>query len=85
MVNEMTLSRISDFVSQLGALLSKVSGIGFWLFMLGIALLAVLLFAVVIKLLIHLVKILPNLTIGQFIKFVLVLAVILIVAGLFVP
>lgn len=85
MVSEMTLSKISDFVSQLSALLSRVSGVGFWLFMLGIALLAILLFAIVIKLLIHLVKILPNLTIGQFIKFVLVLAVILIVVGLFVP
>lgn len=84
-MNEVALSRVLEFLNQLGAILSKTSGVGLWLFVTGLTLLAILVMAVVVKLLVNLVKVLPNLTVGQFVKFVLALGVILVVLGLIVP
>lgn len=84
-MSEATLSKVSEFLSQLGVLLSKASGLGFWLFILGFALLALLAMVLVVKLIISLIRILPNLTVGQFVKFVLVLGALLMVLGLFMP
>lgn len=85
-MNQAALSRVLEFLNQLvGTIVSGTSGIGLWLFITGLALLAILVLAIVIKLLVNLVKILPNLTIGQFVKFVLVFGIILVVLGLIVP
>ena len=79
-----TLAKISEFMGQLGGLLSKMSGIGFWLFLAGFTLLAILGIIALSKLLVNLAKIIPNLTLGQFIKFIVAVALVLIVVGIFI-
>lgn len=84
-MNEATLNKISEFMNGLGELFSRISGIGFWLFVIGFTLLIILVVAILVRILVSIVKIIPNLTIGQFIKLIVVLAVVLIIAGLFFP
>ncbi|MEM4481833.1 MAG: hypothetical protein QXK88_05550 [Desulfurococcaceae archaeon] len=84
-MNQDTISKISQFLSGFSELLFKVNGIGFWLFVGGFVLLMILIGALALKVILSLVKAIPNLTIGQFIKLILVLSVVLIISGLFMP
>lgn len=84
-MSEATLSRVQEMLLRIAEFFSRLSGIGYWLFLAGFTLLLILIGVLVIKVLVYALKIIPNLTIGQFIKLLLVIAVVLIVVGLFIP
>jgi hypothetical protein len=84
-MNETTISRIQELFSALAEFFSKLSGIGLWFFMVGFFLLLLLAGIILLKALIAVLKIIPNLTVGQFIKLLLVVALVLMIAGLFIP
>lgn len=84
-MNQATLAKISEFLSSFAELLFKMSGLGFWLFVGGFILLLVLFAVLVAKSVLIIVRAIPNLTISQFIKLIVVLALVLIVTGLLVP
>ncbi|MEM0003999.1 MAG: hypothetical protein QXE10_02140 [Desulfurococcaceae archaeon] len=84
-MNASTISKVGEFMSKFIELLSGFSGIGFWLFVVGFALLLLLVIVVVVKLLVVALKAIPNMTISQFIKFILALSIALIIVGIFMP
>lgn len=84
-MNGTTLSRIQELFSGMVELLSKTNGVGFWVFMAGFIILLIVIAAIVIKLLVSLIKLIPSLTVGQFIKLLIAFALVLIVVGIFLP
>lgn len=84
-MNETTLSKIQELFNGIVELLSKASGVGFWIFMAGFTILLVVLIALAIRFIISLIKIIPNLTVGQFIKLIVALGIVLIMVGIFLP
>jgi hypothetical protein len=73
------------FLEKLAGVFSSISGVGFWVFLVGFTLILLVVAALFIKLLITLVKLIPNMTVGQFLKFIVVMGVVLVVMGLFIP
>lgn len=84
-MSEATISKVQELFANIAALFSRIGGVGFWLFMAGFVLILIMLAALVLKLLIAIAKAIPNLTVGQFIKLMLALALVLIIVGLFIP
>ncbi|MEM4718227.1 MAG: hypothetical protein QXE81_05660 [Desulfurococcaceae archaeon] len=80
-----TLAKIGEFMNGLIRLLTGLSGIGFWLFVAGFILLIFLGLVVLGRLFYAVIRTIPNMTVGQFVKFIVVLAVVLIVVGIFLP
>jgi len=84
-VSKTTISTIVAFLEKLAGVFSSISGVGFWVFLVGFTLILLVVAALFIKLLITLVKLIPNMTVGQFLKFIVVMGVVLVVMGLFIP
>jgi hypothetical protein len=84
-VSETTVNTIVAFLERLVSVFSSVSGVGFWVFLVGFTLILLVVAALFIKLLITLVKLIPNMTVGQFLKLIVVMGIVLIVAGFFIP
>jgi len=84
-VSETTISTVVAFLEKLAGVFSSVSGVGFWVFLAGFTLILLVGTALFIKLLITLVKLIPNMTVGQFLKFIVIMGVVLVVVGLFIP
>lgn len=80
-----TLSKIGEFVGGVFNLLSGLSGIGFWLFAIGFILLLLIVLVIFGRLVYMVIKAIPNMTVNQFFKFIIVLAIVLIIAGLIMP
>lgn len=80
-----TLAKIGELMNGLVNLLSGLSGIGFWLFVAGFILLIFLGLVVLGRLFYLVIRAIPNMTVNQFVKFVVVLAVVLMIAGIFLP
>jgi hypothetical protein len=78
-----TLSKISEFISSIVSSLSSAHGIGYWLFVAGFVILILMATVILLKLFIMAVKAIPNMTIRQFIKFMVALALVLMIAGIF--
>lgn len=84
-MNETAINRIIEFMTRLGNVFVRLNGIGFWLFITGFTILMIIVIAIIVKLFINLVRLIPNLTISQFIKLLLVLAVVLMIMGFIAP
>ncbi len=84
-MSKTTISTIVAFLEKLAGVFSSISGVGFWVFLVGFTLILLVVAALFIKLLITLVKLIPNMTVGQFLKFIVVMGVVLVVMGLFIP
>jgi len=84
-VSKTTINTIVAFLEKLAGVFSSISGVGFWVFLVGFTLILLVVAALFIKLLITLVKLIPNMTVGQFLKFIVIMGVILVVMGLFIP
>lgn len=80
-----TLSKIGDFIGGVLNLMSSLSGIGFWLFAIGFILLILIALVIFGRILYLAIKAIPNMTVSQFIKFIIVLAIVLMIAGLVMP
>ncbi|MEM0099777.1 MAG: hypothetical protein QXS24_02405 [Desulfurococcaceae archaeon] len=80
-----TISKVGEFMGKFIELLSGFSGIGFWLFVVGFTLLLILVTVIFIKFLVVVLKAIPNMTISQFVKFILALALALMIIGIFMP
>jgi hypothetical protein len=76
---------IVAFLERLASAFSNVSGIGFWLFLVGFTLIILIAVAFLVKILINLIKLIPNMTISQFLRFILAVGIVLVIAGLFIP
>ena len=84
-MSKTTINTIVAFLEKLAGVFSSISGVGFWVFLVGFTLILLVVAALFIKLLITLVKLIPNMTVGQFLKFIVVMGVVLVVMGLFIP
>ena len=84
-MSKTTINTIVAFLEKLAGVFSSISGVGFWVFLVGFTLILLVVAALFIKLLITLVKLIPNMTVGQFLKFIVIMGVILVVMGLFIP
>ncbi len=80
-----TIAKVQEVLAKFMELLSGMSGIGIWLFIVGFVLIIILVAALVLKAIVALVRIIPNLTVGQFVKLIIVLALVLMIAGLLIP
>lgn len=83
-MNTPTISKISEFIAKLGENLASMQGIGYWLFLAGFTILVVMATVLFIRILIVAIREIPNMTVKQFIKFMLALALILMITGLFI-
>lgn len=81
----MAVDKISPVIEALASAFSKVSGIGVWMFLAGFTILLVIGFSLALVVFIRALKELPNLTVSQFLKLTVALAVILMIAGLIIP
>jgi len=83
-MNTPTISKISEFIARIGESLASMQGIGYWLFLAGFIILVVMATVLFIRILIVAIREIPNMTVKQFIKFMLALALILMITGLFI-
>jgi uncharacterized membrane protein len=83
-MNGETLARISQVLESIIAALSRLKGAGYWLFIAGLAILGIVGLILLAKLIVMVIRIIPNLTVGQFVKLLIITAVILIIAGLLI-
>jgi len=78
-------SAVIAFLEKFAGALSSVSGVGFWLFLVGFMLILLIAAAFLVRLLVNLVRLIPNMTVNQFLRFVLAVGIVLMIAGLFLP
>jgi len=78
-------SAVIAFLERLVNAFSSVSGVGFWLFIVGFVILLLIGVAFLARILVNLIRLIPNMTINQFLRFILVIGIVLIIVGLFVP
>ncbi|MCC6041009.1 MAG: hypothetical protein LM557_02405 [Desulfurococcaceae archaeon] len=78
-------SAVIAFLEKLASVFSSVSGIGFWLFLVGFTLILLIAAAFLVRVLVNLIKLIPNMTTSQFLRFILAAGIILVVVGLFIP
>ncbi|MCC6041713.1 MAG: hypothetical protein LM554_00990 [Desulfurococcaceae archaeon] len=83
-MNGETLARISQVLEPIIAALSRLKGAGYWLFIAGLAILGIVGLILLVKLIVVVIRIIPNLTVSQFVKLLIITAVILIIAGLLI-
>jgi len=81
----MGLEKLSAILSGLSNIAINVSGIGIWLFIAGFVILAVIMLSLALVILVRAIKILPTLTVSQFLKLMIVTAIVLMIAGIIVP
>jgi len=81
----MGLEKLSAILSGLSNIAVNVSGIGVWLFIAGFIILAVIMFSLALIILVRVIKTLPNLTVSQFLKLMIVTAIVLMIAGVVLP
>jgi len=81
----MGLEKLSAILSGLSSITVNVSGIGVWLFIAGFIILAVIMFSLALIILVRAIKALPNLTVSQFLKLMIVTAIVLMIAGVVLP
>jgi len=81
----MGLEKLSAILSGLSNIAINVSGIGVWLFIAGFIILAVIMFSLALIILVRTIKTLPNLTVSQFLKLMIVTAIVLMIAGIIIP
>jgi uncharacterized membrane protein len=83
-MNSETLAKISQILEPLVTALSRLKGAGYWLFIAGLAILGIVGLILLAKLIVVAIRVIPNLTVSQFVKLLIITAVILIIAGLFI-
>ncbi len=81
----MGLGSLGEAFGAIAGLFSGVSGVGTVLVLAGITLLLVLGIGFLLWFLINIVKQLPKMSVSEFLKFVVVFAVGLIIAGIILP
>ncbi len=81
----MGVESLTNALSTIGSVLSGAQGIGTALVLAGILILLFMGIGFGLYLLVNIIKQLPKMTLGQFIKFLMLFAVVLIIAGIILP
>ncbi|MEM1628414.1 MAG: hypothetical protein QXP02_01645 [Desulfurococcaceae archaeon] len=81
----MGLEAASKVIDVLLSAFKGVSGIGTIVFMIGFFIALILLLGIALTLLIRALKLLPSLTVGQFLKLIAIIGIGLMVLGLILP
>ncbi|MEM0377858.1 MAG: hypothetical protein QXU53_00770 [Thermosphaera sp.] len=71
--------------TAIGGVVDKITGVGGILFLIGFIIVFTIFMGFVVTLLVRAIKMLPNMTPGQFLKFTLVVAISLMIVGLLIP
>ena len=71
--------------NALGGFVDKITGVGGVLFLIGFVIVFIMFMGFVVTLLVRAVKMLPNMTPRQFLKFTLIVAISLMIIGLLIP
>jgi hypothetical protein len=78
-----TIERISEFMAKLGESLAGIQGVGYWLFLAGFTILVLVVAVLFLRILIVAIREIPNMTVKQFIKFMLALSIVLMAVAIF--
>ncbi len=81
----MGLESLINAINTIGSVLSGAKGIGTTLVLAGLIILLMLGIGFALWFVVNVIKQLPKMTLGQFLKFILVFAVVLIIAGIILP
>jgi hypothetical protein len=71
--------------NALGGVVDKITGVGGVLFLIGFVIVFTIFMGFVVTLLVRAIKMLPNMTPSQFLKFTLIMAISLMIVGLLIP
>lgn len=80
----MGVEKVGWLLELVNKFLASTAGIGTYLFIAGLTILFVIGFALSIAFLIKVIKEIPNMTVSQFIKTLIVLGIVFVIVGAFI-